>query len=243
MTDGQPTRPANILQIVAINQGQAPLTMGEPTAPALGHDDFAERMAGGQVVIDTRVPAGFGAGHVPGAYNIKLASPEFEQRIGWVAPAEAPLLLVLEAAAALPTALHKLAFVGLDSRVQGFLAGGMDAWSAAGKPQETLAQISVSELQRALEGGNGMRVLDVREPDEWHQGHVRGAATMSFKVLEQHLADIGVAPHEEVAVMCAGGVRSSTACSILLRHGYRGVHNVTGGMGAWRAASLPTVTD
>ncbi|MCS5701833.1 MAG: rhodanese-like domain-containing protein, partial [Acidobacteria bacterium] len=45
-----------------------------------------------------------------------------------------------------------------------------------------------------------------------------------------------------VAVLCAGGIRSSTACSILLRNGYRRVYNVTGGMGAWTAANLPTET-
>jgi hydroxyacylglutathione hydrolase len=103
--------------------------------------------------------------------------------------------------------------------------------------------MSVNELQRALAQGNGMRVLDVREPDEWNDGHVQGAASMSFKVLEQHLADIGIETDEQVAVMCAGGIRSSTACSILLRNGYRRVHNVTGGMSAWKAAELPTVTD
>jgi hydroxyacylglutathione hydrolase len=154
-----------------------------------------------------------------------------------------PVLLVLDDDDALRTALHKLAFVGLDNRVQGYLSGGMDAWSAAGRPQETLAQMSVNELQRALAQGNGMRVLDVREPDEWNDGHVQGAASMSFKVLEQHLADIGIETDEQVAVMCAGGIRSSTACSILLRNGYRRVHNVTGGMSAWKAAELPTVTD
>ena len=42
---------------------------------------------------------------------------------------------------------------------------------------------------------------------------------------------------------CAGGIRSSTACSILQRNGYEHVHNLTGGMAAWKAARLPMVTD
>jgi len=243
MCEGQPSRPANILQIVAINQGRAPLTMGEPTAAALSPADVAALVDGGHEVVDTRPPASFGAGHIPGAYNVKLGSPEFEQRVGWVVPLEAPILLVLEEPSDLRTALRKLAFVGLDGRVEGYLRGGMGAWTAAGREQATLAQISVTELHEQLGGGDGMRVLDVREPDEWGAGHVAGAASMSFKVLEQRLGDVAIAPDEPVAVMCAGGIRSSTASSILLRHGYRRVHNVSGGIAAWKAASLPTVVD
>jgi rhodanese-related sulfurtransferase len=88
-----------------------------------------------------------------------------------------------------------------------------------------------------------MRVLDVREPDEFDAGHVQGAESMSFKVLEQRLTELAIGPDDEVSVMCAAGVRSSTASSILLRNGYSRVHNVTGGFTAWRAAELPTVTD
>ena len=55
------------------------------------------------------------------------------------------------------------------------------------------------------------------------------------------MAFSGLGPGDAVAVVCASGVRSSTACSILLRNGYQRVHNVTGGMGAWNAAALPTV--
>ena len=65
---------------------------------------------------------------------------------------------------------------------------------------------------------------------------------MGFRVLSDHLDEIGISPVDEVAVICASGVRSSTACSVLLRNGYQNVYNVTGGMSAWNAACLPTVT-
>jgi rhodanese-related sulfurtransferase len=66
---------------------------------------------------------------------------------------------------------------------------------------------------------------------------------MSFKLLDQHLDEIGISPEEHVSVICAAGIRSSTACSILLRRGFENVNNVTGGMTAWNAADLPKVTD
>lgn len=243
MSEGQPTRPANILEIVAINQGRSPLTMGEPKAPALGAEKFAELVTEGHVVVDTRTPAAFGSGHIPGAYNFNLASSEFEQRVGWVAPLDAPLLLVVDSPAAVAKALHKLAFIGLDQRVKGFLAGGMNSWIGAGKNHQTLRQISVHELDHHLKNGREMRALDVRETGERDEGHIAGASSMSFKVLDQRLDEIGIGPDEPVSVVCAHGIRSSTACSILLRRGFEKVHNVTGGMSAWNAAGLPTVTD
>jgi len=242
MSEGQPARPANIHHIIAINQGREPLTMDEPVAPSLSPRQVDELVDDGHAVVDTRSSAAFGSGHILGAYNFELGSPEFEQRVGWVVPVELPIVLVADDAAAARRAQHKMAFVGLDHRVQGVLAGGMPAWIAAGMAHGTLAQLSVHELLGHLQNGDDIRALDVREPDEWDEGHIEGAASMSFKVLADHLDEIGIAPEDPVAVLCAGGIRSSTACSILLRNGYKRVHNVTGGMGAWNAANLPTVT-
>jgi len=243
MNEGQPVKPANIEQIVAINQGTSKLTMGEPTAPALNPSEFQALIDNDYVVVDTRASAAFGGGHIPGAYNLHFTSSEFEQRVGWVAPLDKPMLLVLDNNDLAPPALRKLAFIGLDSRVEGFLSGGMSAWTGAGKPQATLRQISVHELQNQLQEDTGMKVLDVREADEWDKGHIGGASSMSFKSLEGQLAEIGIGSEDPVSVTCAGGVRSSTACSILQRAGYEHVHNITGGMAAWKAAKLPVVTD
>ncbi len=242
MNQGQPVRPANIAHIVAINQGKAPLTMQRPRVPALSPQEVQDRIDDGCAVVDTRSSADFGSAHVPGAYNLQVGSAEFEQRFGWVVPMEAPVVLVAANSAAVDAALQKLAFLGLDHRIEGSLEGGMGAWIAAGMPCATVPQMSVTELHERL-SGNGMRTLDVREPDEYREGHIAGAGSMSFKILEQHLDEIGVGPDDTVAVVCAGGIRSGTACSILQRNGFRRVHNVTGGMGAWRAAGLPTVTD
>lgn len=243
MNEGQPVRPANILHIIAINQGQAPLTMQEPTAPPLSPRQVQDLIEDGRVVVDTRSSSDFGSGHIGGAYNLQVGSAEFEQRFGWVVPLDDSVVLVAADKGAVDRALHKLAFVGLDHRVEGFLSGGMPAWIGAGMPHVTVPQISVSELHQRLREKGAMRTLDVREPDEFDAGHIEGARTMSFKILEQHLDEIGIEADEPVSVVCAGGVRSGTACSILQRNGYRHVHNVTGGMAAWKSASLPTVTD
>jgi len=243
MSAGQPSRPANILNIVAINQGRQPLTMEEPVAARLDVDAVMTLTTDGAVVVDTRSSAAFGKGHIPGAYNAQLTSPEFEQRIGWITDTDAPLLLVLDADEAVPAALHKMAFIGLDRRVAGYLSGGLGAWIEAGQAVVVLPQIGVDELHGELQNGNGMATLDVRESSEWSDGHIEGAHSMSYKQLAARLGELDVATDQRLAVICAADGRSSTACSILLRQGYENLHNVIGGMNAWRASGLPMVDD
>ncbi len=241
MNDGQPARPANVKNIVAINRGTLPLTMDLPKAPALDVRAFAELAAQGHIVIDTRSSAAFGAGHVPHAYHIHLSSPEFEQRVGWVTPTDKPMLLVLEKDDDAPRALRALAFLGLDRRVKGHLAGGMNAWRGDGRPLVMVPQTTVQELQERRSRGNPITVLDVREQDEWQAGHIEGARLMSYRRLAELLDELPFSHDDPVAVICRSGARSSTASSVLQMHGYTGVQNVAGGMQAWKAAKLPTV--
>jgi hydroxyacylglutathione hydrolase len=54
--------------------------------------------------------------------------------------------------------------------------------------------------------------------------------------LQQNLTDLPLDAAKPTAVICAGGYRSSAAASILQRHGFSDLHNVTGGTSAWVAA-------
>ena len=246
MNQDQPLRPANIANIVAINQGKRPLTMENPVAEPLSPQaayqliQLESQCANSCIVIDTRSSADFGAGHIPGAYNIQLCSSEFEQRVGWVTPIDVPMVLVSDNAQSAQRAIHLLAFLGLDQRVKGFVDGGMEAWREAGLPHNTLMQISVQTLYEKLQN-NGHKVLDVREISEWDDGHIQDAHHMNFKVLRQRLNDLNVTPDDQIAIICASGLRSNTAGSILLMNRFKHVNNVIGGMTAWRKAGLPMV--
>jgi len=80
-------------------------------------------------------------------------------------------------------------------------------------------------------------VIDVREPFEWLDGHIDGAIhlPMMESVARRDLAP----PDRPKAVLCAGGLRSSTAISALKRHGIQHWYNVTGGMTAWTKSGYP----
>ena len=237
MQDEQPVKPANIANIVATNQGHLPLTMATPQAAPLSAAAVQKQMAAGAVVIDTRSSAEFGTGHIPGAYNVHLSSGEFEQRVGWVTDLDAPLILCTNTDEEAQQAIYNMAFIALDPRVVGYLDGGLDAWLGAGQHIAHLPQLDVFELQGRL-GSNGLRVLDVRETDEWVEGHIQGSYSLSFKLIPTRLERLRLDPAQPLAITCQTGKRSSTAASMLLREGFTNLYNVIGGMTAWESAGM-----
>jgi len=240
MKDDQPIKPANILNIVATNQGRRPLTMDTPISRPLSTEKVSEWIKEGYVIVDTRSSAEFGSGHIPGAYNVQLTSSEFEQRVGWVTPPDTLIILVTDDEQAAQRAIFNMAFIALDSRVVGHLDGGMSAWMNTGRPVAVVPQMDVHTLKRRL-SINDLKVLDVRDDEEWDEGHIENAAYMNFKVMQANLDELPLARDQHIALVCASGMRSSTAGSILLMNGYKHIYNVTGGMNAWRAARLPMV--
>lgn len=233
MNEGQQARPANMKNIVAINQGRQQEPMANPQAPFLSTEAVAQRVDEGQLVLDTRDEDDFGAGHIPGAYNVQVTSGQFEQRVGWVLPPDEPFILVAEDKGAAQKALHKLTFVGLDRRVAGILEWGMQAWTEAGLATSSIPQMTAQELREGIVQGS-VQVLDVRSETEWESGHIPGALNIPYRELQEQLPG-GLEAQAPIAVLCSGGQRSSIAASVLLRNGYENVRNVTGGMGAYEA--------
>jgi hydroxyacylglutathione hydrolase len=212
-----------------------------PTGDALTPEAVATRQAAGTLVIDARTPAAFGAGHLPGAIFAGLG-PDFLAWLGWLAPYDREIILVLDHDEAFAEARTELRRIGLD-RVGGYLAGGIDSWHRAGREVATLPQLTVQELQERLSGGAPLAVLDVRGDDEWASGHIAGASH-TFAGLIAQGADIPLdGDAGPIAAICGSGYRSSVANSLLQARGRRNLVNVIGGMAAWRATDLPTTED
>jgi glyoxylase-like metal-dependent hydrolase (beta-lactamase superfamily II)/rhodanese-related sulfurtransferase len=237
-THDLPPQPPHLEQIVARNRG--PLLTADPPVPQLSADDVVRHLRAGAQMLDTRAPAAFGAGHIPTALNVGLHSGSFPTRAAWVLDDRRPYLLVVDRPADQREAVHGLLAVGLE-RVAGVLEGGMAAWTAGDRPVETLPQRRVPALRTALQGGSPPLVLDVRDADEWAEGHIAGAIHIPFQQLQGRLAEVPA--NRAVAVICAGGNRSSIAASLLQRAGFARVENVCDGMDAWREAGLPITTN
>ncbi len=233
LTADQPEVPRYFPMDVELNRNGAPPLAGRPAPRPLAPAAFAEAAAGGAQVVDVRRSAAFGAEHVAGAVNVDLDG-QFAAWCGALLDPGRDILLVADDAAGAAQAAMRLARVGLE-RVEGFLDGGVAAWRAAGLPCSAVPQWDVQQLAAR---GPEWRVLDVRRPGEHEGAHVPGALNLPLDRLERGLD--GLDREAPWAVICAGGYRSSSACGLLLRAGFRRIVNVQGGTSAWIAAGLPT---
>lgn len=91
------------------------------------------------------------------------------------------------------------------------------------------AEIDVDELAERLQAPDAV-VVDVREPDEYADGHVPGALALPLMDVPERFEEI--ATSGPVLVICASGGRSRRAADFLIEHGVDAI-NVTGGTRAW----------
>ena len=101
-----------------------------------------------------------------------------------------------------------------------------------------IAEIDIPELARRV--AEGARVIDVREPGEYVEGHVPGAELIPLGTVPDHLDRFtGDGP---TYVICRTGGRSMRACELAADCGHQ-VVNVTGGTMAWIASGQPVSTE
>lgn len=111
--------------------------------------------------------------------------------------------------------------------LKSILSGGSDAPKRA---------VTVSEARARLDGADAPFLLDVRQQDEFRQGHAPGATLIPLDELDGRLREL---PKErEILVICRSGSRSGAATHQLVAAGYQAL-NVRGGMIAWAQAGLP----
>lgn len=194
---------------------------------ALSPAEFELEIEAGSFVLDTRAPDDFEKGYIPGSINVGL-NGQYAVWVGTVVPFGARLVLVLEAGKEEESIL-RLARVGYD-HVAGYLAGGPDAWVAAGKHLEEVRSIGAEEI--APELAEGATIVDVRNPGEFESSHIKQAMNVPLADLQQRLAELK--PTDRLVLHCAGGYRSMIAASILKKQGYTNIINVYGGFNAIR---------
>jgi rhodanese-related sulfurtransferase len=96
--------------------------------------------------------------------------------------------------------------------------------------------LSATGLHEKLKSGKRLFILDVRQPEEFREGHISGASLIPLGKLRQHMQEL---PRErEIVCVCASGSRSSSAARQLASAGFN-VINMKGGMFAWQRAALP----
>src|SRR3989475_12611723 len=108
--------------------------------------------------------------------------------------------------------------------------------------KKQIKEVSVQEVLDKLNPDNGFTLLDVREGDEWEQGHLDKAVFLPRGFLEVKADKMLPDRSQPIVIYCAGGVRSALAAKTLQDLGYTDVYSMRGGFTEWKNNGMPFVT-
>jgi sulfur-carrier protein adenylyltransferase/sulfurtransferase len=110
--------------------------------------------------------------------------------------------------------------------------------------RKDVPELSAQQVNELLtNNGKSHVILDVRESDEWRQGHLEGAVPLPRGFLEIKVETAIPDKQTPIIAYCAGGVRSLLAGKILKEMGYQNVTSMTGGYNAWKNGGFKWVQD
>jgi adenylyltransferase/sulfurtransferase len=93
-------------------------------------------------------------------------------------------------------------------------------------------EVTVQDMKKALDDPKlGIKVIDVREPDEHQIAHIDGVPLVPLSTLPQKFTDLD--PNQQYYIHCKSGVRSMKALTFLREQGFKYLKNVKGGINAW----------
>jgi molybdopterin/thiamine biosynthesis adenylyltransferase/rhodanese-related sulfurtransferase len=102
--------------------------------------------------------------------------------------------------------------------------------------RKLVVELSVDQVRAALESPTPPVLVDVREKEEFREGHLPGALSVPRGFLEMQIEGKVGDKSTPVVAYCQSGVRSLFAAKALVEMGYRDVRSMTGGYGAWKGA-------
>ena len=228
--EGLPAYPAYFGKVRPINQQGPEVLGGVPHPKPMPPSEVQSWIDGGGAVLDVRSPREFLRGHIPGAYGIGTGAP-LVVWAGWLLPFGVALVLVSRGGPELDFAVRQLIRIGFDD-LRGTLDGGMEAWRGAGLPVEAFPVVMPGDLRKRMSTAGGPLVLDVREDDEWLDGHIPGAVHIPNGRLPW-IEDLPLPKVGPIIVHCGTSNRSTQALSVLARRGFRNLALLEGGFSMW----------
>jgi len=105
--------------------------------------------------------------------------------------------------------------------------------------KKSITEISPEEAAAKMQNAEA-KIVDVREQDEWDEGHIPNAVHLSRGTIELDVEEKFPDKNTMIVCHCGGGGRSALAAQSLQKMGYKNVRSMAGGLKAWKAAGLPT---
>ena len=102
---------------------------------------------------------------------------------------------------------------------------------------------SIDQVKEHLGNGHDYALLDVREKEEYREGHLNGALSLPRGFLEMRVEETLPDKAKPIIAYCGGGTRSLLAAKQLRDMGYQNVISMQGGYGAWKGAGYPWKQD
>jgi sulfur-carrier protein adenylyltransferase/sulfurtransferase len=99
--------------------------------------------------------------------------------------------------------------------------------------------LTPAELKAALDAGERIKLIDVREPAEWQINRIEGAELIPLADLPSHLADLPQT--EQLVAYCKTGQRSAEALALLKQSGFSTARHLGGGIVAWARTVDPSL--
>ena len=109
--------------------------------------------------------------------------------------------------------------------------------------RQVIPEQGPAELKKRLDAGEPVVVVDVRDPDEYRDGHIEGSANISRGFLEFRIGTVASEPSTPIVLYCQTGLRSVLAARQLKELGYEHVVNLQGGYQKWVQSGLPVVRE
>jgi rhodanese-related sulfurtransferase len=100
--------------------------------------------------------------------------------------------------------------------------------------QQSVPLMAPATLNGLMQAGIRMKIVDVRQPEEFNQGHIKGAVLIPLGTLETTYTSLPKTG--KLVVYCRSGHRSAQAVQFLLQHGYSNAVSLSGGYTAWTNA-------
>ncbi len=100
-------------------------------------------------------------------------------------------------------------------------------------------QVSPAELTTLINRQNAV-VVDLRAPEAYTGGHIVEAVSLPSKDVEEKYKKLEKFKSTPIVLVCATGLESQKAASILIKHGFN-VFILAGGIRAWQTAEMPLV--
>ncbi|MEZ5964674.1 MAG: rhodanese-like domain-containing protein [Planctomycetota bacterium] len=232
---GLPVAPQYFKHNVALNRKGPPLVGRDgPMPAALAVAVVADAAAKGTWLVDVRDQEAYAQGHISGAVNVALRG-RLDTWTGIVVPFDAPVVLVGEEDE-VREASFRLRRVGYDN-LQGYLAGGMAAWRAAGQPVRASKLLAPRALHAAMQRGDEPLIVDVRTPGEYEELRLGDYANIPVSDWQRFATLLD--KRQPLVMVCNSAYRSSMAVGLAERQGFVDVGSLDGGLDAWLTAGLP----